>query len=143
MSLIISNATPLITFARINQMPLLQRVVGNLVIPTAVADEISVYAQGKPGAINLSQETWIQPQSLQSRQQVLESQAPLILMDELTGRKVAESLNLKVSGSIGVLIQAKQLGYLTEIKPLIAKMRQTGIYFSDRFIQAVLQKVGE
>jgi uncharacterized protein len=161
MSRIISNATPLITFARINQLPLLQQVVGTLIIPTAVADEISVYVQGKPGAIDLNQEPWIQPQSLQSRQQVqlllptldlgeaevialaLESQAPLILMDELTGRKVAESLNLKVSGSIGVLIRAKQLGYLPEIKALIAKMRQTGIYFSDRFIQAVLQQVGE
>jgi uncharacterized protein len=159
--MIISNATPLITFARIGQMPLLKQVMGDLIIPTAVADEISVYGQSKPGAIDLNQETWIQTQSLQSRQQVqlllptldlgesevialaLETQAPLILMDELTGRKVAESLNLKVSGSIGVLIRAKQLGYLPEIKPLIEKMRQTGIYFSDRFIQAVLQQVGE
>jgi uncharacterized protein len=159
--MIISNATPLITFARIGQMPLLKQVMGDLIIPTAVADEISVYGQSKPGAIDLNQEPWIQTQSLQSRQQVqlllptldlgesevialaLETQAPLILMDELTGRKVAESLNLKVSGSVGVLIRAKQLGYLPEIKPLIEKMRQTGIYFSDRFIQAVLQQVGE
>lgn len=70
MSLIISNATPLITFARIDQMSLLEKVVHQLVIPTAVADEISVYTAGHPGAINLAQHPWIQPQSLQSRQQV-------------------------------------------------------------------------
>ncbi len=161
MSTIISNATPLISFARIDQMPLLRQVVGNLIIPTAVADEIAVYGQGKPGTIDLNQAPWIQAQALQSRQQVqmllptldlgeaevialaLETQTPLILMDELTGRKVAESLNIKVSGSIGVLIRAKQLGYIPEIKPLVKKMRQTGIYFSDRFIQAVLQQIGE
>lgn len=43
MNEIISDATPLITFARIGQLSLLQKIVGTLVIPTAVADEISVY----------------------------------------------------------------------------------------------------
>ena len=136
-------------------------MVGHLTIPTAVANEISVYGQGKTGAIDLSQESWIQVQSLQSRQQVqlllptldlgeaevlalaLEINASLVLLDELTGRKVAESLNLKVTGSIGVLIHAKQMGYITTIKPLLDQMRQAGIYFSDRFIQAVLRQVGE
>ena len=161
MSKIICNATPLITFARINQLPLLQRVVGRLTIPTAVADEISVYAQGRVGAIELSQEAWIQVQSLRSRQQVqlllptldlgeaevlslaLEEKASLVLLDELTGRKVAESLGLNVTGSIGVLIRAKQLGLVPAIKPLVDQMRQAGIYFSDRFIHAVLKQVGE
>jgi predicted nucleic acid-binding protein len=38
---IISNATPLIAFAKIGQLALLQKIVTNLVIPKAVADEIS------------------------------------------------------------------------------------------------------
>jgi len=37
---IISNATPLIAFAKIGQLALLQKIVTNLVIPKAVADEI-------------------------------------------------------------------------------------------------------
>lgn len=159
--MIISNATPLIAFARINQLPLLQKVVGKLVIPTAVADEITAYQVTKAGSIDLSQEPWIEPRSLTSPQQVqlllptldqgeaevialaLELRPQLVLMDELTGRKVAESLNLPVTGSVGVLMQAKQLGYIPEIKPYLQQMRQAGIYFSDRFIQAVLNQVNE
>jgi predicted nucleic acid-binding protein len=67
---IISNATPLIAFAKIGQLALLQKIVTNLVIPKAVADEISTYPQGQPGFIDLQQESWIGVQSITSEQQV-------------------------------------------------------------------------
>ncbi|MGF1576275.1 MAG: DUF3368 domain-containing protein [Cyanophyceae cyanobacterium] len=159
--MIVSNATPLIAFARIGELALLQKVVGSLVIPAGVADEIMAYEQEKQGSIALAKEAWIQMKTVQSEQQIkllmptldrgeaevivlsLESQAQLVLMDELTGRKVAESLNLKVTGSMGVLIRAKQLGQITTVEPYVQHMKQAGIYFSDRFIQAVLSQVGE
>jgi hypothetical protein len=61
----------------------------------------------------------------------------------LTARKVAESLNLNVSGSVGILIRAKQVGELVAVKPLLDAMTYQGIYFSQRFIDAVLRQVGE
>ena len=158
---IISNATPLIAFAKISQLALLQKIVNNLVIPKAVADEISTYPQGQPGFIDLQQESWIGVQSITSEQQVswllpkvdrgeaevialaLERQAQLVLIDELTARKVAESLNLNVSGSVGILIRAKQVGEIVAVKPLLDAMSQQKIYFSQRFIDAVLRQVGE
>ncbi|NJN19991.1 MAG: DUF3368 domain-containing protein [Leptolyngbya sp. RL_3_1] len=159
--MIVSNATPLIAFVRIRQLPLLQKVVGTLVIPEAVAQEIAAYPAGQYGSIDLLQATWIQQKSLQSTQQTslllltldrgeaevialaLERQAQLVVMDELTGRKVAESLGIKVTGSIRILIRAKQLGYIPAIQPYMQQMKQVGIYFSDRFIQAILQQVNE
>jgi hypothetical protein len=159
--MIISNATPLIAFAKIGQLSLLQKIVNNLVIPEAVANEISAYPQGQPGFIDLQQETWIGVQSITSEQQVslllpkldrgeaevialaLERQAQLVLIDELTARKVAESLNLNVSGSVGILIRAKQIGEIVVVKPLLNAMTQEGIYFSQKFIDAVLRQVGE
>ena len=158
---IISNATPLIAFAIIGQLELMHRLVDTLMIPEAVAAEISAYTSAKPGYISLADEPWIKVQPLQSTQQLqlllptldrgeaavialaLERQAKLVLIDELTGRKVAESLQLKVSGSVGLLIQAKQTGKILAIKPLIMDMRAAGIYFSQRFIDRVLLHVGE
>ena len=49
--MIICNATPLIAFARIGQLGLLRKVVGTLVIPVAVAREISVYSDIQHGVI--------------------------------------------------------------------------------------------
>jgi predicted nucleic acid-binding protein len=158
---IISNATPLIAFARIGQLPLMQKVVEQLVIPEAVAEEITAYRGTNIGQIDLSQETWIRVESLQSEGQMrlllptldrgeaavialaLEKRARLVLMDELTGRKVAESLQIKVTGSVGLLIQAKQLGEIKAVRPLLEAMHGAGIYFSRRFIDFVLQYVGE
>lgn len=159
--MIISNATPLIAFARIGQMSLFQKVVGSVIIPEAVAREISEYAKNRQGVIDVSQEDWISIQSVQSEHQVplllptldrgeaevialaLERQARLVLIDELTGRKVAESLNLNVSGSVGILIRAKQMGEIPAVKVFLDEMKRQGIYFSQRFIDAVLREVKE
>lgn len=159
--MIVSNATPLIAFAKINQLSLLKKIVGNLVIPAAVAREISTYPVGKSGFIDLQQETWINVRSLASDQQVnlllpildrgeaetialgLEEQAKLVLIDELSGRKVAQTLNLNISGAVGILILAKQVGEIAAVKPLIEAMRHQGIYYNPRFIEAVLRQVGE
>jgi len=159
--MIISNATPLIAFARIDQLSLLQKVVGELVIPLAVAQEITAYQPSQRGSLDLDKLPWIQVRSLRSDQQVrlllptldqgeaevialaLEVNADRVLMDELTGRKVAESLNLRIVGSVGILIRAKQLEYIPAIQPYLQQMRQAGIYFSDRFINAVLRQVNE
>lgn len=159
--MIISNATPLIAFARIDQLSLLHRIFGTLIIPTAVAREIAAYQSAGPGSIDLGSQDWIQTRSLQSDQQVqlllptldrgeaevialaLEVNAERVVIDELTGRKVAESLDLKVIGSVGILMRAKQLGYVENIHPYLQQMKQVGIYFSDRFIRAVLRQVGE
>ena len=69
--------------------------------------------------------------------------ASLVLIDELTGRKVAQSLQLNVTGSVGLLIKAKQIGEIDAVNPFLHAMHQEGIYFSQRFIDAVLKHVGE
>ena len=123
--MIISNATPLIAFSRIGRLDLLRKTVAEpLVIPSAVASEISGYERGEPGGIDLAHESWIRTRSVEDEQQVrlllptldrgeaevialgLEHQASLVLIDELIGRKVAESLGLQLTGSVGILIRA-------------------------------------
>lgn len=73
----------------------------------------------------------------------LERRSTLVVVDELAGRKVAQSLGLKVIGSVGVLIQAKKLKKIPAVKPLIEAMHDAGIYFSQRFIDTVLERIGE
>lgn len=158
---IISNATPLIAFARISQLSLMREVLGQVAIPSAVAAEISNYAGTVLGHIELADHPWIEVRTLGSRERLqlllpaldrgeaevialaLERRSTLVVVDELAGRKVAQSLGLKVIGSVGVLIQAKKLKKIPAVKPLIEAMHDAGIYFSQRFIDTVLERIGE
>jgi predicted nucleic acid-binding protein len=67
---IVSDSSPLIAFSRINQIELLQAVVGNILIPEEVAREISEYGKGKRGVIVISNYDWIKVKKVTSRANV-------------------------------------------------------------------------
>jgi predicted nucleic acid-binding protein len=57
--MIVSDAGPIIIFARIRRLSLLHDVTGALVIPSAVHDEIVVGKDGMPGAAEVMKAAWI------------------------------------------------------------------------------------
>ena len=59
------------------------------------------------------------------------------------GKRMAATLDLKVCGSVGLLIKAKQIGEIAAVKPLLDEMKKQGIYYGGRFIDAVLRTVNE
>ncbi len=61
----------------------------------------------------------------------------------LWGRFHAKHAGLKVTGTIGVLIKAKQLGHITELKPLLFELRAKSVWLSDGFIQEILNLAAE
>ena len=58
-------------------------------------------------------------------------------------RKTAEFLGLNVTGTIGVLIKAKNTGYIKEVMPIIFELEKQGIYFSDTLKSRVKRMAGE
>ena len=56
-----------------------------------------------------------------------------------------EDLNtgLKVTGTIGILLKAKQLGHITELKPLLFELRTKNVWLSDSFIENALKLANE
>jgi len=56
---IVSNASPLINMARIQQLDLLRRLYGELTVPEAVWREVVVEGAGQPGAKEIEVASWI------------------------------------------------------------------------------------
>lgn len=50
MSVVVSNASPLISLARVGQFTLLKQVFQNIVIPDAVWKEVVINGKGRPAA---------------------------------------------------------------------------------------------
>ncbi|ELR70793.1 hypothetical protein C900_03401 [Fulvivirga imtechensis AK7] len=62
-----------------------------------------------------------------------------MIIDELKGRKIAKELGIEISGSLGVLITARNKGVIKKVKPL----KETNFRLSDKWVQAVLNHVKE
>ncbi|MCW3106400.1 MAG: hypothetical protein JWQ09_906 [Segetibacter sp.] len=68
---------------------------------------------------------------------------PILLIDEVKGRKIAMRFGLHVTGTFGVIAQAKIEGIIPSVKPLLEKIKQTNFYISLQLVEALLKIAGE
>lgn len=66
-----------------------------------------------------------------------------IILDDLAARHVAEAMGLPVIGTLGVLLQAKDPGFIAEVKPLLDKLRDQNLYISETLHKHILKSAGE
>lgn len=55
----------------------------------------------------------------------LSIQGSILIIDDLKGRKTAEQLSIRYSGTLGLILQAKEQGILSEVKPILKKIEET------------------
>jgi len=65
-------------------------------------------------------------------------QIPLVCIDETVGRRVARLSGLALTGSVGVLIKARQSGYDVSVPEAIERMREHGIWLSNEVVRYAL-----
>lgn len=66
-----------------------------------------------------------------------------VCIDEASGRRIARLNGLKLTGSIGILIRAKQNGFTFSMSKVLDRMQLHGIYLSQKVIQFALTQVNE
>ena len=67
-----------------------------------------------------------------------------ILLDEWLGREAAHRLGLDTSGTLGVLVRAKNRGLIPELRPLIARLRdEINFHLAPRIVDEALMAAGE
>jgi predicted nucleic acid-binding protein len=157
---VVTNATPVIALALVNQLDLLKRLYGQVSIPPAVQAEVLAGGSGSPGFAELQSVEWIRVVPLRDPQRAdllsdldrgeaevialaQELNAELVIIDERLARRHAKRLGLKLTGTLGVLVKAKQRGLVPAVKPLIEQLQQSGIRLADFVIDEALQLAGE
>ena len=155
---VVSNSTPLINFANIGQLEILQVLFGRIVIPEAVWEEIVVKGSNYPPSQLIKDLRWISRKDITSRElyDILECEldkgeaeaiilagdlkADLVLLDETEARGYAERQGLFYMGSIGVLTLAKKSGVIPKVKPLLDEMiNRADFWISKNLYNAVLK----
>ena len=67
----------------------------------------------------------------------------LLLMDERKGRQLAVSMGIQIIGTLGILLQAKNLGLIKSIKPLLDTLLSENIRISENLYNLILEQAGE
>jgi predicted nucleic acid-binding protein len=73
----------------------------------------------------------------------LEKVDVLLILDDLKGRKEAEKLGFRITGTLGVLFRAKKIGLITELKSYIEKLKAVGFRLSPKIEEDILRKSKE
>lgn len=73
----------------------------------------------------------------------METTNPVLIIDDLKGRKLALKMGLSFMGTLGLLIRAKERGVISAIKPFIDRIQVTDFRLSQTLVEVVLEKAGE
>ena len=158
--MIVSDAGPIIIFARIGRLYLLREVTGSLLIPGAVYDEIVVKKGGMPGAAEVAQAAWIQKASVANRSIIdglprvlhegereaialAKERGAQLLVDEIRARRVAADQKIEMIGTLRILSDAKRLGLIRTVRPIIVQMQSRGYRFDRVLIRRFLERIDE
>ena len=162
--LVASDTSPLSNLAIVGRLQLLRSQFGEIWIPATVKCELDrLHHADALKEIQLAfQEGWIKTKALTSDKVArllradldpgeaeaialaLESQADLILIDERDGRLAAERAGLRVTGVLGVILRAKELGQIESIgRELDALRTRARFFLSAALTASVLKAAGE
>jgi len=156
---IVSNTTPILSLLKLNKLELLKLIYKNIYIPFAVYKEIEA-GKTKDYYVDLSKFEWVKIMQVKDKQAVkyfldldageaeaivlaTEINADLIIIDEKLGRFHAKYADLKITGTLGVLLKAKTLGLIEKLKPLLIELNQKDFWISDKIRKEILIKAGE
>ena len=157
---VICNTSPLQYLHQIGQLSILQALVGSIIVPPAVLVELDA---GMANGLDLPQPEnlkWVRIQAPVSAQAAslitdlgpgesqvlmlaLEMPGSIAVLDDALARRVAIANGIPIKGTLGLLLDAKRVGYLTAVKPSLDRLQELGFRLSQQTREAVLKLAGE
>ncbi len=158
--LTISNTSPLLYLHLVGQLELLPKLYGEVIVPPAVQFELD---QGNRQGVNvplLNKLPWIRIVPVQSRLMLplvtdlgagemeviglaLEHPGSRVILDDQLGRTIAKLNQITVTGTLGVVLKAKQEGLLSQVRPVVYHLRIAGLWLDNRLVEWVLSEANE
>ncbi len=149
-TLVITDASCLIVLDTIDHLNLLPRLFDVVITTPEIANE---YGKTLPEWLKLiAVKDRLKQQEFASMVDAGEASAialagevesDYIVIDDLQGRKLASKLGLKVIGTLGILLKAKQAGLVPLLKPVLELIKQTDFRVTATLIDAILKEAGE
>jgi len=159
--IVVADSGPLIHLSLIGRLDLLSGLYGKILIPDLVYNEVVKSGEGLPGSLEVAGADWIavenhHPDDLfrllrgeldageaAAITLAIDRQAEWFLSDDRPARLAAERLGLKVCGTVGILVTAKNQGLVARVAPLLLRLRKEGVWLGEELVKRVLESLGE
>lgn len=161
--IVISDTTPIISLIKIESLDILEKMYKKIIIPKAVYDELIINIDYQSEIDIIQKCMYLETKMVEENLSVLllqkqlkldlgESEAivlansinaDLIIIDDRKARRIAKEIGLNVTGTLGILVEAKQRGLIKELKPLLDKLIKNEIRISKKLYQDILELVNE
>lgn len=156
----IVNTSPFQYLYQVGRLEILSRLSGRILAPTAVAAEV---AAGRTLGIDLpdlDQLPWVTVASPARGVQLpfphglgageievltvaLERGDAVAILDDRRARQAAQSLDLRVTGTLGLILDAKKSGLISAVRPVLDDLQARRFRVSSVTRQALLRLAGE
>jgi len=152
---VISNSSPIILLSKVGRLHILQALYKEIVIPEAVYKEVFEFRQ------EIEKPEWIKVKNISDKSAgrflvsslgpgeseaivlALESKSDLLLLDDYRARNYANSVGLKITGTAGILVDARDKGIIDKVKEVLDALIKSDYRISESLYQAVIKKAGE
>lgn len=158
--IVISDTSVLSALLQIDRLSLLCELFEEVIIPFTVFEELAELTRFGVSIQEIHDANWILIRPVSDLSVVesydldagekaaialaLELNADYLLIDELQGRQVAQELMLTITGTLGLLIEAKREGIIPLVRPLMDELIHTArFWINNRLYQNVLRLAGE
>jgi len=148
--IVISDTSCLILLKRIGELDLLRKLSKRVFVTPAVQAE---YGEELPAWIHVKEpyidhyqrilEMDLDSGEASSLALCISMPDALLIVDELKGRRIAQKLNLRYSGTLGMILKAKQTGVIPSVAPLIQKIKQTNFWVTNELLEFLMRKANE
>lgn len=160
----VSNTSPIFNLACIDRLALLRTQFGAIWIPSAVDTELREIPDRdiRSRVDDGRNDGWLMVRPTTDADLVklltvdlhqgeaeavalaVEIKADWLIIDEREGREFARRLGLPMTGVLGVLLRAKRMGQITDVKRELLALRRQARFFISRELEAeILERAGE
>lgn len=135
---------------KIGELNILKELYGTVILTKKIKEEFGSTLPGwfeikKVKDLNYQKilETIVDKGEASAIALALELDNPLLIIDDLKGRKLAKKLNLNITGTLGVILKAKEKGIIKSTKGIFEKLKQSNFRISEKVETELLKLSGE
>jgi predicted nucleic acid-binding protein len=143
--IVIADSSCLIVLENIQELSLLKKLFGEILITQDVKTEFG-----------LELPKWIKIRTIKDQSRVdalalvldkgeasaialsMETAESVLIIDEKKGRRIAQELNIKIIGTLGIILKAKENGLISSIEDILEKLENADFRISPSLKKKIL-----